>query len=85
MKQDLSEKRRCLFRRRKMLKASFTVEASVIIPIIFFLIAFSLKVAMDQYGLIQTFAEEPIRLEEETPVKVMWETDRILKGLKNEN
>lgn len=69
----------------KTLKASFTVEASVIIPVIFFVIAFCMQVAMDQYSAIRNLSEENTKLEELLPVKIMWDTDKILKGLKNEN
>lgn len=74
-----------LTQKKMNLKASFTVEASVIIPIIFFVIAFGLQVAMDQYQVIQSLSKESTKLETVEPVKVMRESDRILKGLKNEN
>lgn len=51
----------------------------------FFVIAFGLQVAMDQYQVIQSLSKEPTKLEAVESVKVMRESDRILKGLKNEN
>ena len=57
----------------------------MIIPIIFFVIAFGLQVSMDQYQVIQGLSKEPTKLEAVESVKVMRESDRILKGLKNEN
>lgn len=82
---DCLKEKKIWTQKRKYLNASFTVEASVIIPIIFFVIAFGLQVAMDQYQVIQSLSKEPTKLEAVESVKVMRESDRILKGLKNEN
>lgn len=82
---DCLKEKKIWTQKKKHLNASFTVEASVIIPIIFFVIAFGLRVAMDQYQVIQGLSKEPTKLEAVESVKVMRESDRILKGLKNEN
>lgn len=82
---DCLKEKKIWTQKKKHLNASFTVEASVIIPIIFFVIAFGLQVSMDQYQVIQGLSKEPTKLEAVESVKVMRESDRILKGLKNEN
>lgn len=65
--------------------ASFTVEASVIIPLILFIVIFGIRVAMEQYEEIKEQARQPVVLEEIKPVDIMWNIEKIREGLGNED
>lgn len=69
----------------RKIPASFTVEASVIIPLILFIVIFGIRVAVEQYGEIKEQAQQPVVLKELKPVDIMWNIEKIREGLRNED
>ncbi len=59
--------------KQKMLwkQASFTVEASIIFPMIVFLTAIVVNLAIEQYQSVDTYAQKVIRRKEYDPVSVI--------------
>ena len=53
------------------LKASFTVEASVIFPIVIFIVAIVIEIAVSQCQEIENMAEQVSLVTEFNPVKVL--------------
>ncbi len=52
-------------------KASFTVEASVIFPIILFLTAIVMNLAIENYQFVETYAQNVRQMKEFDPVSVL--------------
>ena len=69
----------------KRLPGNFTIEASVIIPLLFFLIAFALRVAIEQYGEVKELSQTATSLEEIEPADIMWSTASLLEDGLNED
>ncbi len=74
------DRKKSLFFRKA--PASFTVEASVIIPIILFIVIFGIRVALEQYGEVKEQAQCSVSINEIDPVDIMWNIEKIREGLK---
>lgn len=70
---------------KRSLRGSFTVEACVIFPLLFFLIAFALRVAIEQYGEVKELSQTESVLEEVEPAETMWNMNTILKEIRDED
>lgn len=62
--------------------ASFTVEASVIIPLILFIVIFGIRVALEQYEEVKEQAQGSVAINEIDSVNIMWNAEKIREGLK---
>ena len=56
-----------------MLRASFTVEASLIVPLVVIIIVLGIHLAMDQQEEVTTWAKKAPLVEQLDPVKAMYE------------
>ena len=58
--------------KKRRLQGSFTIEASVIVPLLIFLLAFALRIAIQQYGEIRELSQTGTALQELDPVEILW-------------